>query len=109
MNALRTKPSTLESYQTPDYLTAGDTVIIVAPAGILKGRKQAIENAQKLLKNWGLAPVLGAHVFSHYHHFAGDDTQRKSDMQWALDHPTAKAIWCARGGYGSVRILDYLN
>ena len=109
MNA-QTPPSTpSEKFYTPDYLKNGDTVVIVAPAGILKGRQQAIEEAQNLLKSWELVPILGQHVFAQNHHFSGTDAQRQSDMQWALDHPYAKAIWCARGGYGSVRILDNLN
>ena len=43
------------------------------------------------------------------HHFAGTDTQRLEDFQAALDNPTVKAIWCARGGYGTARIIDDLN
>jgi muramoyltetrapeptide carboxypeptidase len=109
MNAQTPLTSKLEKYHTPIYLKAGDTVVIVAPSGILKGRQHAIDKAQQLLKNWGLFTVLGRHVFAQNHHFAGSDAQRKSDMQWALDHPNAKAIWCARGGYGSIRILDDLN
>lgn len=109
MNAQTPPPSTSEKYRSPNYLKAGDTVAIVAPSGILKGRKQAIDKAQHLLKNWGLVPVLGAHIFAQNHHFAGTDAQRKSDMQWALDHPNVKAIWCARGGYGSVRVVDDLS
>ena len=109
MNAQTPPPSISEKYRSPDYLKAGDTVAIVAPSGILKGRKQAIDKAQHLLKNWGLVPVLGAHIFAQNHHFAGTDAQRKSDMQWALDHPNVKAIWCARGGYGSVRVVDDLS
>ena len=62
-----------------------------------------------LLKNWGLVPVLGPHLFSESYHFAGTDAQRLKDLQWALDKPDVKAIWCARGGYGSMRIMDELN
>ncbi|MEC9186895.1 MAG: LD-carboxypeptidase, partial [Bacteroidota bacterium] len=41
--------------------------------------------------------------------FAGTDSERKHDLQWALDHPTAKVIWCYRGGYGCVRLLEDIN
>lgn len=94
---------------TPPYLKQGDSVAIVAPAGILKGRSAGISAAKALLKSWGLVPVLGQYVFAQNHHFAGTDENRLSDLQWALDDPKIKAIWCARGGYGSMRIIDQLN
>ena len=104
-------PQTMASkkYIRPAILQVGDTIAIVAPAGILKSRKKTIEAAQMLLKNWGLVPVLGPHLFSESYHFAGTDAQRLKDLQWALDKPDVKAIWCARGGYGSMRIMDELN
>ena len=43
------------------------------------------------------------------YHFAGNDKERFNDLQWAFDHKNIKAIWCARGGYGSIRIVDKLN
>ena len=98
-----------KKYIRPAILQVGDTIAIVAPAGILKSRKKTIEAAQMLLKNWGLVPVLGPHLFSESYHFAGTDAQRLKDLQWALDKPDVKAIWCARGGYGSMRIMDELN
>lgn len=104
-------PQTMSSkkYIRPAILQVGDTIAIVAPAGILKGKKKTIEAAKMLLKNWGLVPVLGPHLFSESYHFAGSDAQRLKDLQWALDRPDVKAIWCARGGYGSMRIMDELN
>ncbi len=102
-------PSNSKKYTSPSYLKVGDSVAIVAPAGILKGRKAGILAAEQLLKSWGLVPVLGQYVFKQNHHFAGTDAERLSDFQWALDDPSIKAIWCARGGYGSMRIVDDLN
>lgn len=93
----------------PPYLKAGDTVAIVAPSGILKNRAREIEQAKALLKSWGLYSVVGKHVFNQANHFAGTDDERCEDFQNALDDPKIKAIWCARGGYGSVRILDKLD
>ena len=92
----------------PPYLKAGDTVAIVAPSGILKNRKDEVEHAKQLLKRWQLNVVVGEHVFSQDNHFAGTDQERCEDLQNALDNPNIKAIWCARGGYGTVRILDKL-
>ncbi|MCD2258042.1 S66 peptidase family protein [Psychroserpens luteolus] len=93
----------------PPYLKAGDTVAIVAPSGILKNRNDEVEQATALLKGWGLQVVVGKHVFSKDDHFAGTDDERCEDFQMALDDPKISAIWCARGGYGTVRILDKLD
>ena len=93
----------------PPYLKAGDTVAIVAPSGILKSREGEVQQAVKLLQSWGLNAIVGDHVFSQSNHFAGDDYERCVDLQSVMDNPTVSAIWCARGGYGTVRILDKLN
>jgi len=53
--------------------------------------------------------VLGSHVFSKYHQFAGTDEQRRMDFQQMLDDESIRAILCSRGGYGSVRIIDRLD
>ena len=98
-----------QKYIRPANLQLGDSVAILAPAGLLKGRQQAIESAQDLLKSWGLVPVLGVHLFNQNNHFAGTDAQRFRDFQQALDTPEIRAIWCARGGYGTMRIADNLN
>jgi muramoyltetrapeptide carboxypeptidase len=93
----------------PPYLKAGDTIAIVAPSGILKNRTGEIQQAQALLKSWGLHVVVGKHIFKQEKHFAGTDDERCEDFQNALDNPKISAIWCARGGYGAVRILDKLD
>jgi muramoyltetrapeptide carboxypeptidase len=93
----------------PLYLKKGDTVAIVAPSGILKSREGEIQQAVDLLKSWGLHARVGQHVFNQADHFAGTDEERCEDLQNALDDPTISAIWCARGGYGTVRILDKLD
>ncbi|MDB0614438.1 LD-carboxypeptidase [Tenacibaculum dicentrarchi] len=94
---------------TPPSLQKGDTIAIIAPAGILKNRKHIIDKAKKLAQSWGLKVVYGKHMFNQSHHFSGTDEQRCQDFQDALDNPNIKAIWSARGGYGSVRILDKLD
>lgn len=93
----------------PPYLKAGDTVAIVAPSGILKNREREVQQAVDLLKSWGLYTVVGKHVFSKAEHFAGTDDERCEDIQNAMNDPKISAIWCARGGYGTVRILDKLD
>lgn len=94
---------------TPPYLKKGDTIAILAPAGILKDKEEVIGKAKELAESWGLKVVYGKHLFNQNNHFAGTDQQRSQDFQEALNNPNIKAIWCARGGYGSVRVLDRLD
>ena len=89
------------------YLQTGDTVVIVTPAK--KIEESYITKAIQLLESWGLHVEVGAHALGSHYYFSGTDAERAEDMQWALDHPMAKAIICARGGYGSVRIIEELN
>ncbi len=98
-----------KAYVGPPYLKPGDTIAIVAPAGILKNRDKSISKAMEIASSWGLHPILGKHLYAKNHHFAGTDSQRAEDFQNAMDDSSIKAIWCARGGYGSMRILDKLD
>ena len=99
-----------EKLITPSYLKSGDTIAIVAPAGILKpSRKAVVLQAKQLVESWGLYVVLGKNMFHQNNHFACTDNERAADFQEALDNKNIKAIWAARGGYGSVRILDKLD
>ncbi|WP_308991586.1 LD-carboxypeptidase [Mariniflexile litorale] len=93
----------------PPYLKTGDTVAIVAPSGILRNRTAEVEQAKSLLQNWGLKVIVGEKVFNQNYHFAGTDEERREDLQKVMDDPKVSAIWCARGGYGTVRILDKLD
>ena len=94
---------------TPPYLQKGDTIAILAPAGILKGRENVIQKAKNLAESWGLKVVYGNSLFNKFGHFAGTDSERITDFQNALNNPNIKAIWSGRGGYGSVRLLDHLD
>lgn len=112
-NTISAQNNTLQKHHVtlkqPPYLKAGDTVAIVAPSGILKNRTKEVEQAKALLKSWGLHVIVGKHVFKQANHFAGTDDERCEDLQNAMDNPKISAIWCARGGYGTVRILDKLD
>lgn len=92
---------------TPSKLKPGDHVGILSTARAIDSDK--IYNAIQLLKSWGLIPVIGKTIDLVSNQYAGDDTARTQDFQHMLDTPEIKAIWCARGGYGTVRILDFLN
>jgi len=91
----------------PPYLQKNDTVAIVSTAR--KITKDEIQPAIDLLKTWGLNVVIGKTIEFENNQFAGTDSQRTSDFQKMLDNPKIKAIWCARGGYGTVRIIDQLD
>lgn len=82
--------------------------MIVSPAGFLTDAT-IIQSGIALAESWGLKVVLGKYYAEKYNHFAGTDEQRLADLQEALDRPDIKAIWCARGGYGTVRILDQID
>lgn len=91
----------------PALLKEGDEVLIVSPAS--PPSNDAWKDGLETLKSWGLKVELGPHALQQAHGLAGTDAQRKADMQWALDHPRAKAILALRGGYGCTRILDQLD
>ena len=91
----------------PPPLQTGDQVAIIATARYIS--KAEIQPAIDLLKNWGLKPILGSSIGQQEHQFAGSDQERAKDFQDQLDHPDIKAIWCARGGYGSVRLIDHID
>ena len=94
------------TYHTPPYLTIGDTVAITCPA---KKLTRDIIDAVTLLESWGLNVVLGETIKASWHQFAGTDELRASDMQRFLDDPNIKAIFAARGGYGTIRIIDRID
>lgn len=88
-------------------LCQGDTVALVATA-----RKNILPNLQpaiELLESWGLKAVIGQSIGLDNHQLAGTDAQRAADLQAQLDKPEVKAIWCVRGGYGTVRMIDLVD
>lgn len=91
----------------PKYLQRGDLVAIVTTAR--KIDKPAIQLAIELLESWGLNVVLGKTIGLEDNQYGGTDTDRCADFQQAMDDDAVKAIWCARGGYGTVRIIDRLD
>ncbi len=91
----------------PPFLKSGDTVGIVATAR--KVSLEEINPAINILQQWGLKPVIGKTIGMMNNQFAGNDSERIQDLQSMLDDSTIKAIICARGGYGTVRIIDHLD
>ena len=90
----------------PPYLKKGDKIAITCPAKKLPG---SIESAVNLLESWGLEVVLGDTVKASHFQYAGDDELRRKDFQRFLDDDSVKAIIAARGGYGTIRIIDSLD
>ncbi|MBC7867342.1 MAG: LD-carboxypeptidase [Gloeobacteraceae cyanobacterium ES-bin-316] len=90
----------------PPYLKEGDKIAITCPAKKLPG---PINSAVQLLESWGLEVVLGETVTASHHQYAGTDQLRRNDLQRFLDDPEIKAIFAARGGYGTIRIIDDLD
>jgi len=91
----------------PPFLKAGDTVALVCTA-----RKFFPEDAKPaidLLESWGLNVKLGNTIGLDACQLGGTDVERAADFQTQLDDENVKAIWCARGGYGTVRIIDALD
>ncbi len=86
----------------------GARVALVAPAGPLKipaDLDRAIENTRAM----GWEPVVGEHVRARHEYFAGSDAQRLEDLNRALCDDSIDAVWCLRGGYGAMRLLDGLD
>ncbi|SPE77571.1 putative murein peptide carboxypeptidase [Flavobacterium columnare] len=92
---------------TPPYLKKGDTVAIVATAR--KNIDDNLKPAIELLKSWGLEVKIGSTIGLDLNQLAGTDEQRAKDFQEQLDNPNIKMIWCVRGGYGTVRMIDLLD
>ncbi len=88
----------------PPFLKPGDRIRIVSPAG--KVQKDKILPGIELLQDEGYEVVVGRHVFGKNFQYSGTDLQRAADLQEAINDPETRAIICARGGYGSLRIIE---
>ncbi|MEI7491522.1 MAG: LD-carboxypeptidase [Bacteroidota bacterium] len=91
----------------PPYLKRGDRIAIVAPGRAISFEE--VHPSMKLFQKWGLEVILGSYVFNIENQFAGSDAQRQKDLQTMLDDVSIRAVICARGGYGTVRIIDKLD
>src|SRR4051812_39711349 len=92
---------------SPAYLNKGDKIAIVATAR--KVSREELQPGVEILQSWGLEVVFGKNLFNACHQYSGTDDERKEDLQSALDDTSIKAIIVARGGYGTVRIVDGLD
>ncbi|MBK6267025.1 LD-carboxypeptidase [Marivirga sp. S37H4] len=93
--------------QHPPFLQTDDLIIIVSPSGVVQ--EDLVRGGAEILQGAGFTVEFAPHVFSKHFKFAGTNQQRLSDLQYALDHSNAKAIYCARGGFGITHILDHID
>ena len=91
----------------PPFLQPGQRVALVSTARKISPAE--VEVAVQTLTGWGLEVVLGESIGAASHQFAGDDDLRRRDLQRQLDDPGIRAVLCARGGYGTARLVDALD
>jgi muramoyltetrapeptide carboxypeptidase len=92
----------------PPKLIQGNRVALVAPAGPLL-EKDDLTRAEALCRALGYDPVLGKSAYARHGYLAGTDQERLADLNSALADPSIDALWCIRGGYGSIRLLGEVN
>lgn len=92
----------------PPFLKPGDTIGLVCPASYMA--PDQFINCINTLKKWGYKVVKGKTLGGKSTgYFSGTDDERLADLQRMLDDPNINAVMCARGGYGTTRILDDIN
>ena len=92
----------------PAFLQKGDKVALISPSYFTP--MENVEKTAEVLKEWGLEPVIGPNVGKVVDgRYAGTVDERVSDIRWALNDPTIKAIICNRGGYGTIQLIDELT
>jgi muramoyltetrapeptide carboxypeptidase len=94
-------------FVVPPFLKTGDVIGITSPAGYITSPE--LQSAIKKMESWGYKIKIGETIDKRDFTFGGTDEERAKDFQQMLDDPKIKAIMCARGGYGAVRIIDKLN
>jgi len=102
MSALKKKKITV-----PPFLKSGDTIGIATPASPYQAK--ALQEGIHLLRQWGFQVALGRKRIIRKGYLAGTDRERAEELMQLFADPEVKAILCSRGGYGTLRILDYLD
>ena len=91
----------------PPRLTPGARIGVVAPAGCVA--RQSLDAGLDALCAEGFAVEVGANVFEQKGYLAGDAARRAADLVGFFQRPDIDAIFCARGGFGSIQLLPYLS
>ncbi len=102
------EPKSSSGVIKPPRLKEGDTVGIVLPAS-LSFEAEDINLSKERLEALGFKVKFGAHVFDRYGSFAGTDRDRASDVNAMFADPEVDGIFCFTGGWGTPRILPFLD
>ena len=94
--------------QRPPLLSDGARVALVAPAGPLRGEPD-LQRAMENVRSFGWDPIVSSNALARDGYFAGGDAQRAGELNRAFADDGIDGIWCLRGGYGTMRILDALD
>lgn len=97
----------MKGYIHPPLLKKNDKVIIISPSGSVDST--FIDGARILLEDWGLDVIVSRYARGQHGRFCGTIEERIFDLQSAMDDPDIKLIFCSRGGYGIVQLLDHLD
>lgn len=97
----------MKGYITPPFLKKGDKAVIISPSGYVDSAY--IDSAKSILELWGLVVEVGQYAYNRYGRFGGTVDDRLLDLQTAMDTEGVKLIFCSRGGYGIVHLLDRLD
>jgi len=92
---------------SPKTLEPGDTIALISPAKAIEAT--LVENARAFFESKGYRVLVGEHAVGQFNYFSGTESERLSDLQWAIDHPEVKAIICNRGGYGAIHLMQKAN
>lgn len=92
----------------PPALEPGARVALVAPAGPLRNEEE-LRVAEENVRAFGWEPVTGNYVLARNGYLAGSDDERLADFNAAARDPSIDAIWCVRGGYGAMRLLEEVD
>ncbi|MBR1680937.1 LD-carboxypeptidase [bacterium] len=92
----------------PKRLNLGDTIGIIAPAGCVENEEKAMK-AKFFFENLGYKIVFGKNIFNKNNYLAGSDEQRLEDLHAFFADENINAIFCLRGGYGSLRLINKID
>lgn len=88
-------------------LKKGDLIYITAPAKAIE--KEYVLFAKAFFEKYGFRVLISENCLGAFNYFSGTDDERLADLQFGIDNPEIKAIICARGGYGCIRIVDRIQ
>lgn len=92
----------------PKKLSLGDKICLIAPSGVIR-ESAMLKKAKERIEQRGYEVIMAPHIEERKWYLAGEDDQRADDLMNAFKDPSIKAIFCARGGYGAVRLLNKLD